>query len=70
MAKRRKRVKIKRENLFENESPPEVVAESENITEEEIDEEEEAIDKLLDGDDSAFDKLEYYLRVPGIVRQC
>ena len=59
MAKRRKRVKIKRENLFENESPPEVVAESENITEEEIDEEEEAIDKLLDGDDSDFDKLEY-----------
>ena len=59
MTKRRKRIRIKRENLFENESPPEVVAESENVTEEEIDEEEEAIDKLLDGDDSDFDKLEY-----------
>ena len=59
MTKRRKRVKIKRENLFENESPPEVVADSESVTEEEIDEEEAAIDKLLDDDDSAFDKLEY-----------
>ena len=59
MTKRRKRIRIKRENLFENESPPEVVTESENITEEEIDEEEEAIDKLLDGDDSEFDKLDY-----------
>ena len=59
MTKRRDRVKIKRENLFENESPPEMVADSEAVTEEEIDEEEDAIDKLLDGDDEAFDKLEY-----------
>ena len=59
MTKRRKRVKIKRENLFQNESPPEMVADSEAVTEEEIDEEEDAIDKLLDGDDEAFDKLEY-----------
>lgn len=59
MTKRRDRVKIKPKNLFANESPPEVVAESEKITEEEIDEEEDAIDKLLAGDDEAFDKLEY-----------
>jgi len=59
MTKRRDRVKIKRENLFEHESPPEMVADSEAVTEEEIDEEEDAIDKLLDGDDEAFDKLEY-----------
>ena len=59
MTKNRKRPKINRDGMFENESPPEVVAESEKITEEEIDEEEAAIDKLLDGDDSAFDELEY-----------
>lgn len=59
MTKRRKRVRIKREDHFENESPPEVVVDSESVTEEEIDEEETAIDKLLDGDDSDFDKLEY-----------
>ena len=59
MTKRRKRIKIKRENLFENETPPEVVAKLESVTEEEIDEEEAAIDKLLDGDDSDFDKLKY-----------
>ena len=59
MTKRRDRVKIKRKNLFENESPPEMVADSEAVTEEEIDEEEDAIDKLLAGDDEAFDKLEY-----------
>ena len=57
MAKRR--VKTKRKNLFENESAPEAVAASEAVTEEEIDEEEAAIDKLLDGDDDAFDELEY-----------
>ena len=55
----KRRVKTKRTNLFENESPPEAVAASEDVTEEEIDEEEAAIDKLLDGDDSAFDELEY-----------
>ena len=59
MTKHRKRVRIKRENLFENESPPEMVAASEAVKEEEIDEEEAAIDKLLDGDDSDFDELEY-----------
>ena len=59
MTKRRDRVKIKRENLFENESPPEMVEASEAVTEAEIDDEEDAIDKLLDGDDSAFDELEY-----------
>ena len=59
MTKRRERVKTKRKNLFENESPPEAVAASESVTEEEIDEEEAAIDKLLDGDDSEFDELEY-----------
>ena len=59
MTKRRDRVKTKRKNLFENESAPEAVAASEAVTEEEIDEEEAAIDKLLDGDDSAFDELEY-----------
>jgi len=59
MTKNRKRPKIKREGLFENESPPEMVEASEAVTEEEIDDEEDAIDKLLDGDDSAFDSLEY-----------
>ena len=59
MTKRRDRVKIKRENLFENESPPEMVEASEAVTEEEIDEEEDAIDKMLAGDDSEFDELEY-----------
>ena len=59
MTKRRDRVKIKRKHQFENESPPEMVEASEAVTEEEIDEEEDAIDKLLDGDDSAFDELEY-----------
>ena len=55
----KRRVKIKRKNLFENESPPEMVEASEAVTENEIDEEAAAIDKLLGGDDSAFDELEY-----------
>ncbi len=58
-SKKRRRVKIPREDLFENESPPAMVEQSEAISEEEIDEEVEAIDKMLDGDDEAFDKLEY-----------
>ena len=36
-----------------------MVEQSEAISEEEIDEEVEAIDKMLDGDDEAFDMLEY-----------
>ncbi len=45
--------------FFENESDPAAVLESEAIAEKEIDKEEAAIDALLDGDDSAFDKLKY-----------
>ncbi len=58
-SKKRRRVKIPREDLFENETPPAMLFQSEGVTEEEIDEEVEAIDKMLDGDDEAFDKLEY-----------
>ncbi len=58
-SKKRRRVMIPREDLFENETPPAMVEQSEAISEEEIDEEVEAIDKMLDGDDEAFDKLEY-----------
>ena len=57
MAKRR--VKIKRKHQFENETPPEMVDASEAVTEAEIDDEEDAIDKMLAGDDSEFDELEY-----------
>ena len=39
--------------------PIDVVVGSEAVTEEEIDEEVEAIDALLAGDDTLFDKLEY-----------
>ena len=44
---------------FEDESDPAAVEESERISAKEIDKEEEAIDKLLAGDDSAFDALDY-----------
>ena len=47
------------DELFENESTPEAVAESERISEKQIDKEEAAIDALLDGDDKLFDKLKY-----------
>ncbi len=59
MAKKMKRLKIPREDMFENETPPAMLFQSEGLTEEEIDEEVEAIDKMLDGDDEAFDKLKY-----------
>ncbi len=59
MTKRRDRVKIKRKHQFENESPTEMVEASEAVTEAEIDDEEDAIDKMLAGDDEAFDKLVY-----------
>jgi len=59
MRKSRKRVKIPRDDLFENATPPAMVEQSEAVTEEEIDEEEAAIDALLAGDDTLFDKLEY-----------
>ena len=51
--------KIPYADLFENESPEVMILESEGVTEEEIDKEVEAIDKMLDGDDEDFDKLEY-----------
>ncbi len=44
---------------FENESDPAAVIASEKISEKQIDREEAAIDALLEGDDSAFDDLEY-----------
>jgi len=56
---RLKRVKIPMEDLFENDTPPAMVEQSESVTEDEIDEEVAAIDKMLDGDDEEFDKLEY-----------
>ena len=59
MRKSRRRLKIPKDDMFENETPPAMVKQSESITEAEIDEEEAAIDALLDGDDTLFDKLEY-----------
>ncbi len=59
MAKKLKRLKIPYDDMFENETPPAMVEQSEAISEAEIDEEVEAIDKMLDGDDEAFDKLKY-----------
>ncbi len=44
---------------FENESDPAAVIASEKISKMQIDMEEAAIDALLDGDDSAFDDLDY-----------
>ena len=58
-SKKRKRVKIPYNDLFENETPSAMVEQSEAVTEEEIDEEVAAIDALLAGDDELFDKLEY-----------
>ena len=58
-SRKRRRVPIPYDDLFENETPPAMVEQSEAISEEEIDEEVEAVDKMLDGDDEAFDKLEY-----------
>ncbi|HUT49460.1 MAG TPA: hypothetical protein VM325_08980 [Alphaproteobacteria bacterium] len=53
-----KRVKIPYEDMFED-TPLVMLEEFEKLDEEEIDEEEKAIDKMLDGDDEDFDKLEY-----------
>ena len=47
------------DDFFENESDEAAVLESEAIDEKQIDKEEAAIDALLNGDDSLFDKLEY-----------
>lgn len=47
------------DEFFANESDEAAVLESEKISERQIDKEKDAIDKLLDGDDSAFDKLKY-----------
>ena len=44
---------------FANESDPAAVLKSERMSAKEIDKEEEAIDELLEGDDSAFDELNY-----------
>jgi hypothetical protein len=59
MSRRMKRVPIPHEDLFENETPPAMVEQSEAISEAKIDEEVEAVDKMLDGDDAEFEKLEY-----------
>ncbi len=57
--KKRRRVTIPYDDLFENETPSAMVEQSEAVTEAEIDEEVAAIDALLAGDDELFDKLEY-----------
>lgn len=59
MSKKRKRLKIPYDDLFENETPAVMIEQSEGVTEAEIDEEVEAIDKMLAGDEEAFDELEY-----------
>ncbi len=47
------------DSFFENETDEAAVLESEAISEKQIDKEEAAIDALLEGDDSAFDDLDY-----------
>ena len=47
------------DEFFENESDEAAVLESIAISEKQIDKEEAAIDALLDGDDTLFDKLKY-----------
>ncbi len=47
------------DSFFENETDEAAVFESEAISEKQIDKEEAAIDALLDGDDSLFNKLKY-----------
>jgi len=59
MTHKLKRVSILYHELFDNETPPSIVHQSEAISETEIDQEVEAIDKMLAGDDGDFDKLEY-----------
>ncbi len=46
------------DEFFENESDEAAVLESERISEKQIDKEEAAIDALLDGDDTLFNKLD------------
>ena len=47
------------DEYFANESDEAAVLESVAISEKQIDKEEAAIDALLEGDDSAFDELDY-----------
>jgi hypothetical protein len=47
------------DEFFANESNEAAVLESEAISEKQIDKEVDALDKLLAGDDSAFDELDY-----------
>ena len=47
------------DDFFENESDEAAILKSEAIAEKQLAKEEAAIDKLLDGDDSAFDALDY-----------
>ncbi len=47
------------DDFFENESDEATVLKSEAIAEKQLSKEEVAIDKLLDGDDSALDDLDY-----------
>jgi hypothetical protein len=47
------------DDFFENESDEATVLKSEAIAEKQLAKEEVAIDKLLDGDDSALDDLDY-----------
>ena len=47
------------DDFFENETDEAALLKSEAIAEKQVDKEEAAIDALLDGDDSLFDKLDY-----------
>ncbi len=47
------------DSFFENETDEAAVLESEAISEKQIDKEEAAIDALLEGDDTLFNKLKY-----------
>ncbi len=47
------------DEFFENETDEAAVIASEKISEKQLAKEEAAIDKLLDGDDSALDDLDY-----------
>ncbi len=47
------------DEFFENETDEAAVLKSEAIAEKQLAKEEKAIDKLLDGDDSALDDLDY-----------
>ncbi len=47
------------DDFFENDPDEATGLKSEAVTEKQLAKEEEAIDKFLDGDDSAFDDLDY-----------